>query len=163
METGLFLRVSHLRDSPFLSIISNRNHALPFNLKWTYIHFHSRYVNSYFILSLLQITLHDPMTPFTLHRFSLILIGILAVLLSSIPHSSASATCNELYGHPDQQACRQMLVGNNGIPHDTNSRLYSLRLRRRPQNVLATQWRQRQRLPILQSNGACVELNRCVQ
>ena len=109
-----------------------------------------------FILLLLRRALHDPMAPFILHRFYLILTSIFITLLSSLPHSSAAATCSELYGHPDQQACEQMLFGDNGIPHDTNSRLYSLRLPRRPRNILVTQWRQKQRLPFLRSNGACL-------
>ena len=136
------------------SIVSIENNALQLNLKWTYIH--SNQGISYFILSLLETALHDPMAPFPLHRSHLILISIFITLITSLPHSSAAATCSELYGHPDQQVCRQMLFGNNGIPHDTNSRLYSLRLRRRPRNVSVMQWRQKQLLPILRSNGACL-------
>ena len=138
------------------SPISNKNNALQFNLIWTYIRCTHR-CQSYLILLLLETILYDCMAPFTLDFFYLILSGILITLLSFIPHSSAAARtrCSELYGHPDGQACRDMLIGDDIIPLDTNSRLYSLGLRRRPRNVSVMQWQQRQELPILRSNGEC--------
>lgn len=78
---------------------------------------------------------------------------LLFSLLSSFPFSSSSAMCSDLYGHPQQQACWEMLIGPNTIPYDAGSRLFSLPLRRRPPHILTTQWRMRQRLPYLTSNG----------
>ncbi|KAF6219673.1 hypothetical protein HO133_004142 [Letharia lupina] len=95
------------------------------------------------------------MPPSTVQPLALILTLFFLSLLSSLPPSAASAMCSELYGQPQQQACWQMFHGPDGIPSDANSHLFSLPLRRRPPSVLTTQWRRKQRLPFLRSNGGC--------